>query len=232
MLILNRVERNVTQTLLQHGLTLSHSDLQTLCNLRKLPEASVKPSAIETDSNKTKDPSIPTVSLITPGTPQLTVPLTQPKQQQKVLNTTLSPQLAVVVQSAPVPVATCPSQLDTNRCKDQFMEHLELTKQVETPTTYSRPTVKRNKRIAPVVKNSNVQEKSVEPLKKKPLLSVSKEINIPSATAPLPVVFKTFPNSQPNSRNVRVVSRVQIIKLPVDNLQVILFICYDNDWIL
>jgi hypothetical protein len=227
-LIINRVETNFNQTLLQHGLTLSHDDLQTLCNLRKQTEASKNPSAIETDSNKTKDPFIPICSISTHDSknkPKLTEPAAQVEQQQEALiGTVITPQPPVVVQSTSVPgAATSQVILPSNKngSKNQFLENFNLIKQVPIPMTYGQPIVKKNKQIAPFVQSSNVQEKNVEPLSKRPLLPVSKGINIPLATTSNPIALKTISSSQPNSKNLRVFSKVEIIKLPEESLKVI-----------
>lgn len=226
MLILSRVETNVAQTLLQHGLTLSHDDLQTLCNLRKTAEASEKPNTMETDSN----PFIPMVSITTPDTemPQLTESLSQEEQQKVPVATVLTPQPPVEVQSTSVP-ADATSQVipasNQNGLKNQFVAHLNLTKQVPTSLNYGGSTVKKNKKFAPAFpKSSNVQGNNVEPLSKTPLLQVSKGINVQLATStniPHSLALKNLPKSEVTSRNVRVVSKVHIITLPEESLQVI-----------
>jgi hypothetical protein len=103
------------------------------------------------------------------------------------------------------------------------VEHIELTKQVSTPSTCGLPIIKIYNQIAPAVKNSNVQANTFKPLTKTPLHSVSNGANIPSVTNPQTVVLNTLPNSQAKSRSVRVVSRVQIIRLSDEKLQVFAF---------
>ena len=231
-LILNRVEKNVTQTLLQHGLTLSHDDLQTLCNFGKAAANSEKHAAQETDSNETNGPSTCPMVSFTIGeseTPQLRKELlTQVGPLQKVVATSPSSlsQPPVVFQSTSVTAAATPKMIRSSnkrKCKNQFMEHLQLTKQVPAPATYGLSTVKKYNKIAPALKNSNVQANNVKSLTKTPLHSVSNGVNIPSATTPNTVVLKNLPNSQAKTRNVRVVSRVQIIRLSEGNLQVFAF---------
>lgn len=230
MLILNRVETNVNQTLLEHGLTLSHDYLQTLHDFRKAAANSEKPVAQETDSIETKSPSIcPTVSLTIHESemPQLMKePLPRVEQQQKVVATSLSSLPPVVVPSTLVPATARPKVICLSKKREcnKFVEHIELTKQVSTPSTCGLPIVKIYNQIAPAVKNSNVQANTFKPLTKTPLHSVSNGVgNIPSVTNPQTVVLNTLPNSQAKSRSVRVVSRVQIIRLSDEKLQVFAF---------
>lgn len=224
ILVLNRIETNVVETLRLHGVTLPDHDLQLLHCLQE----SNKQSSVKKASSVDPEPKDPAILPVVSSTLEKVdvVQLTESSGQAQEISINEANPLnseTTIVTSVPPAVTHVTLHSNTSECKNNFLENLALTQIVPTGTNSNLSNTKRIIKIAPAKGDSISSKKKIELPMIAPsipngiIITTSAPIFTPKTNA-----LRNFSSNQTTQGNTRIVSNVKIINLPAEDLQVIL----------
>ncbi|XP_032783439.2 uncharacterized protein LOC116921284 [Daphnia magna] len=221
ILVLNRIETNVVETLRLHGVTLPDHDLQLLHCLQE----SNKQSSVKKASSVDPEPKDPAILPVVSSTLEKVdvVQLTESSGQAQEISINEANPLnseTTIVTSVPPAVTHVTLHSNTSECKNNFLENLALTQIVPTGTNSNLSNTKRIIKIAPAKGDSISHKKKIELPMIAPsipngiIITTSAPIFTPKTNA-----LRNFSNNQTTQGNTRIVSNVKIINLPAEDLQ-------------